>query len=126
MTEAPALVLAAGANMTPPVNCGRADELGPWFEETPDGAALILRSPRGPGFSAPRGTASDDVMFIPGSFDVVDLGAGELGLSGCTEVTCSWVASVHQLLKGTLATVCRDVLQPAQVSPKMEKKTFFT
>jgi hypothetical protein len=79
-------------------------------------------------------------MFVPGSFDIVDLGAGELGLSGyprvpllpaswrqvagVAELTCSWVATVHRLLKETLAMVSRDVLQLARVSPKMERRGF--
>jgi hypothetical protein len=65
---------------------------------------------------------------------------GELGLSGYprapplpaiwrqvvggAELTCLRVATVGRLLKETLATVGRDVLQPARVSPKMGRRGF--
>jgi hypothetical protein len=65
-------------------------------------------------------------MSVPGSFDIVDLGAGELGLSdylrapplpanwrkvvGGVELMCSWVATMGQLLKEMLPMVGRDVL----------------
>jgi hypothetical protein len=44
--------------------------------------ALASGSLRGSGFSSPRGAASDHVMSIPESFNIMDLGIGELGLSG--------------------------------------------
>jgi hypothetical protein len=37
---------------------------------------------------------------------------------------CSQVATMHRLLKETLATVGRDVLQQARVSPKTERRVF--
>jgi hypothetical protein len=61
------------------------NEVEPQPEDTLDGATLIPGSPRGPGFSAPRETASDGVGSASGSFDIVDLGASEPGLSGCPE-----------------------------------------
>jgi hypothetical protein len=67
--EAPVPVEAAGANMTPHIDGGRANEVEPRLEGAPDGAALIPGSLRGPGFSPPGGCASD-------------LGVGELGLPG--------------------------------------------
>jgi hypothetical protein len=89
----------------------------------------------------PRGPLLDDMMFVPGSFDIVDLGVCELGLpgnprapllpaswrqvAGVAELTCSWVATVHRLLKETLAMVDLDVLQPAWVSPKMKRRVFY-
>jgi hypothetical protein len=84
--EAPVLMEAAGANMTPRIDGDHANEVEPRPEDAPDGAALILGSPRGPGFSPPQGTASDNMMSTLGSLDIVDLGAGELGLPGCPTV----------------------------------------
>jgi hypothetical protein len=51
----------------------------------PGEATLTPGSPRGPGFSPPREDASDDKISVPGSFDIVDLGTGELGLPGYLE-----------------------------------------
>jgi hypothetical protein len=77
----------------------------------------------------------DDVSSVPRSFNIVDQGNRELGLPGyprapplptsrgkvvgVTELMCSQVATVHQLLKETLTVVGRDVLQPVRVSPKI-------
>jgi hypothetical protein len=58
------------------------NEVEPQPEDAPNGAALIPGS-SGPGFSPPCETASDDVGSAPRSFDTVDLGADELGLTGC-------------------------------------------
>jgi hypothetical protein len=137
MAEAPVSVEAAGANMTPCVDCGHANEVEPRPRDVPDGAILIPESPRGPDFSPPQGTASYDATSVPVSPDILDLGAGELGLPQCTaparqleassggaELTCSQVVTAHRLLKETLATVDRDVLQLARVSPKMEISGF--
>jgi hypothetical protein len=60
--------------------------------------ALIPVSLRGPSFcplggGGGGGTTSDDVMFIPVSFNVVDLGASELGAAGLPQCT----APTHQL-----------------------------
>jgi hypothetical protein len=49
-------------------------------------AALAPRSPRGSGFGPPWEIALDYVMSIPGSFDIVGPGNGELGLSGYPRV----------------------------------------
>jgi hypothetical protein len=59
------------------------NEVEPQPEDALDGATLIPGSPRGPGFSAPRETASNGVGSASGSFDIMDLGASEPGLSGC-------------------------------------------
>jgi hypothetical protein len=80
------------------------------------------------------------VTSVPGPFDIVDLGAGELGLpgnprapplpaswrqvAGGAELTCSWVTTMGRLLKEVLAMVGRDVLQLARVSPEMERRGF--
>jgi hypothetical protein len=45
-------------------------------------------------------------------------------VEGGAELTCSWVVAVGRLLKETFATAGRDVLQPAWVSPKMERREF--
>jgi hypothetical protein len=63
------------ANMTPCVDSGRANEVEPRSKDMPDGADLIPGSLRGPGFSPSRGTTSDDMMSVLGSFYIVDLGA---------------------------------------------------
>jgi hypothetical protein len=79
-------------------------------------------------------------MLHLGSSNIVDLGGNELGLpghprasllpaswrqvEGGVELMCSHVVVVGQLLKETLATIGRDVLQLVWVSPKMERKIF--
>jgi hypothetical protein len=83
MAEAPIPVEALGANVTPCVNSGHVNDVEPQPKDTTDGAALIPGSLRGPDFSPPRETASDDMGSAPGSIDIMDLGAGELGLPGC-------------------------------------------
>jgi hypothetical protein len=85
-TEVPVPVEAVGAKVTPRVDGGRANEAEPRPEDTPGGAAFIPGSPVGLGFCPPRGITSDNVMSAPGSFDVVDLGGGELGLPGYPRV----------------------------------------
>jgi hypothetical protein len=82
MIEAHVSMEAVGANVTPHINGGCANEVEPQSEDALDGAALIPGSPRGPGFSAPWETASDDTRSILGSIDIVDLGDSELGLPG--------------------------------------------
>jgi hypothetical protein len=84
--EVPVPTEAAGANVTRCINGGCLNEVVPWPKDTPNGAALILGSLRGPGFSAPCETALDDVGSTPMSFDIMDLRAGELGLPGCPRV----------------------------------------
>jgi hypothetical protein len=70
----------------------------------------------------------NDVMYALGSIDIVDLGAGKLGLPGYprappllaswrqvvggAKFTCSHVATMGWLLKDVLAMVGWDVLQP--------------
>jgi hypothetical protein len=71
--EVPVPVEAAGANVTPHINSGCVNEVEPQLEDTPDGAALIPGSPRGPSFSPPCETASDDMGSAPESFDIVEL-----------------------------------------------------
>jgi hypothetical protein len=118
------------------------NEVEPQLEDTLVGATLIPGSPRGPGFSAPRETASNGVGSASGSFDIVDLGASELGLSGCpehrscppagsklwggggAELMFSWVATTCRLLTEKLAMVVRDVQQLVRVSPKTEIRDF--
>jgi hypothetical protein len=51
--EAPVLMEAASTNMTPCIDGDHANEVEPRPEDVPDGATLILGSPRGPGFSPP-------------------------------------------------------------------------
>jgi hypothetical protein len=87
MAEAPPLVGAAGASTTPCVDDGRAKEAEPRFEDASGPVALILGSPRGPGYSPSREAALDDVMSVLGSSDIVDLGVGVLGLPGYPQVS---------------------------------------
>jgi hypothetical protein len=112
MAEAPIPVEALGANVTPRVNSGHVNDVEPQPKDTADGAALIPGSLRGPGFSPPRETTSDDMGSAPGPIDIMDLGARELGLPGCprapllptswrqvvwggAELTCSWVLTAR-------------------------------
>jgi hypothetical protein len=104
--------------------------------------ALTPESLRGPSLSPSQEAALGDVMSVPGSSDIMDLGTGELGLpgyprvplrptswrqvAGCAELMCSWVATVHRLLKEMLVVVGPDVLQPVWVSPKTERRGFST
>jgi hypothetical protein len=62
------------------------NEVEPRPEDVHDGVALILGCLRGPGFNPPQGGTLNDVMSILVSFDIVDLGAGELGLQGYPRV----------------------------------------
>jgi hypothetical protein len=80
--EASPPVGAAGANMTPRVDSGCVKEAELQPEDAPGPVTLTPRSPRGPGFDPSQEAILDDVMSIPGSFDVTDLGTGELGLAG--------------------------------------------
>jgi hypothetical protein len=57
-------------------------ETEPRPEYSPGPVALTPGSPRGPGFSPSWKAALDDVMSIPESSDIADLGTGELGLPG--------------------------------------------
>jgi hypothetical protein len=79
-----------------------------------------------------------DAPSVPGSFDIVDLENGELGLSryprvpllpagqgqeaGGAELPCSQVATVRRLLQETLTMVGRDVPQLARVNLKIGRK----
>jgi hypothetical protein len=83
VVEALVMVGAVGADVTPCIDGDRVNEVEPQPTDTPSAADLVLRSLRGSGFSPPREAASDDMMSIAASFDVVDPGTGELGLSGC-------------------------------------------
>jgi hypothetical protein len=83
---APVLVQAANTDAVPCIDNGHVNEVEPQPEDASGGAALIPGSPRRPNFWLPGGTASDGVTSVPGSFDIVDSGDGELGLSGyCRE-----------------------------------------
>jgi hypothetical protein len=82
MAEAPVLVVVAGANMIPHVDDGHVNEVEPRPRDATNRAALIPGSLRGPNFSPPCENASNDVGSSLGSFDIVDLGAGEPGMSG--------------------------------------------
>jgi hypothetical protein len=62
--------------------CGPHALTDPGLEDALGEVALAPGPPRGSGFSSPRGAASDHVMSIPGSFNIMDLGISELGLSG--------------------------------------------
>jgi hypothetical protein len=102
------------------------------LEDAPGGDASASGS-RQPRDAAPAGTIP-----APGSSDIVDSGAIELGLmcyprvppphsswmqvEGGMELTCLWVAAVGRLLQETLATVSQDILQPAQARSTTEKR----
>jgi hypothetical protein len=82
MAEAPILMGATGANVSPCTSGGRADEAAPQSINVPGQAALNPGSSRESGFSPSWEAALDDVTSILGFFDPVDLGNGELGLPG--------------------------------------------
>jgi hypothetical protein len=94
--------------------------------------------PEDPAFPAPE---EGNMVSVPRSFDILDLGAAELRLlgyprvplllaswrqvaGGGVELMCLRVATMCRLLKEMLAVVSRDVLQPARVSPKMKQEVF--
>jgi hypothetical protein len=77
---------ATGANTTPRVDGGRAKEAEPRPEDAPSPVALTPGSPRGSGSSPSWETALDVVMSILGSSNIVNLGTGELELSGYPRV----------------------------------------
>jgi hypothetical protein len=70
------------ANVTPHIDGGRAKEVERRPEDAPGLVALTPGSPRGSGFSSFRDATLDDVMSIPKSSNIADLGTGERGLSG--------------------------------------------
>jgi hypothetical protein len=90
MAEVPALMRAAGANMSPCANGGRTNGADLWPEDAPDRATLTPRTSKGHGFSPSREAAFYDVTSIPRSFDIVDLGTRAAGIAPS-------VTSSHQL-----------------------------
>jgi hypothetical protein len=83
MVEAPALLGAAGANVSPRANGSRVNGVEPRDEDVPSQAALTPETSKGPGFSSSQKAALEYVTSIPESFDIVDPGAWELALLGC-------------------------------------------
>jgi hypothetical protein len=59
----------------------RANEVEPRLEDVPDGGASTLGPSRGPGSRLPMDATLSNSMPVPGSSDIVDLGASVLGLS---------------------------------------------
>jgi hypothetical protein len=80
LAEAPVLMEAIGANMSPCTGGGRVSEAELRSVDAPGVAALTPGSSREPGFSSSQEAALDDVLSVLGSFDIVGLGNGELGL----------------------------------------------
>jgi hypothetical protein len=111
MVEAPALMGAVGASMSPRANGGHMNGAEPQPEDAPGRAALTPRTLNGPSFNPFQEAALDDVMSVPRPFDIVDLGTGELRLQGYprapllpaswgqvaggVELTCSRVTTVR-------------------------------
>jgi hypothetical protein len=83
--KAPAPVQVADANAVPLVDDDHVNEGEPQPKDAPGGAASIPGSSRDPT-SANQGGTLDDGTSVPRSFDIVDLGASELGLSGYPRV----------------------------------------
>jgi hypothetical protein len=82
MVEEPSLSGAARANVSPRADGGPANGVEPQPKDAPGRAALTLGTLKGPGFSLSQEATLDDVMFVPGSFDIVDLGTEESRLLG--------------------------------------------
>jgi hypothetical protein len=82
MAEAPALKGVTGVKASPCIDGSHVNGVEPQPKNVPGQGALTPVSLRGPGFSPSREAASDDVMSVPGSFNIVDLGTGEVGLPG--------------------------------------------
>jgi hypothetical protein len=90
---------AEGANVTPHIDGGHAKEVEPWPEDAPGLVALILGSLRGPDFSTSQEATLDDVMSVPKSSNIADLGTRELGLPGYPRGPL-WPASWRQVAGG--------------------------
>jgi hypothetical protein len=82
MVKAPIQVEVADANVIPHVDGNHVNEEEPRPEDVPGGVALISGSLGQPDFCLPGETALDYTTSLPRSFDIVNLGAGELWLSG--------------------------------------------
>jgi hypothetical protein len=59
----------------------RVNEAEPRPKEVPSGGSSTPGPPRGLGSHPPRDTSLGDSMPVPGSLDIMDSGANELGLS---------------------------------------------
>jgi hypothetical protein len=69
--KAPVPVEVADSNVILCIDDDRVNEEEPRLDDAPSGAALIPGFPWGPGLYPPEGTTSNDVTFVPGSFDIV-------------------------------------------------------
>jgi hypothetical protein len=110
MVEALALIGAACANMSLGIDSNCVNGVEPRPEDAPGWAPLTPGTLKGSGFNASWEAPLDDVTSVLGSFDIVDLGIREPGLSGYprapllpaswgqvaggAELTCSWVMTV--------------------------------
>jgi hypothetical protein len=90
MVEVLALMGTAGANVSPCPDGGHTNGAEAQPEDVLGRIALTLGSLKGPGFSPSREATLDDVMSVPGSFDIVDLGAGAVGYPRAPLLLASW------------------------------------
>jgi hypothetical protein len=74
MVEAPVLMGAAGANMSPCTDGDDMNGVEPRPEDAPSRVALTPGTSKGPGFSMSQEVTLDDVTSVHVSFNIVDLG----------------------------------------------------
>jgi hypothetical protein len=77
---APVLMGVAGTNVSPRTDGNRMNRVEPRPKDAPGQATLTPRTLKGSGFSPSSEAALYDVMSVPGSFGIVDLGTREPGL----------------------------------------------
>jgi hypothetical protein len=82
MVDTPTLICAVGANTPSHAGGGRVNKAEPRSVDVPGRAALTPESSWELGFCPSQEAILDDIPYVPRSFDIVDLGNGELGLLG--------------------------------------------
>jgi hypothetical protein len=76
----------AGASVSPCADGNHLNGAEPQLEDAPGRAALTPGTLKGPSFSTSQEATLGDATSIPQSFDIVDLGTREPGLSGYPRV----------------------------------------
>jgi hypothetical protein len=80
MVEAPAQTRAIGADTSLCASDSHMNGAEPWSAGAPARTALPLEPSGETDLSPSQEAVFDDVSSVPGSFDIVDLGIGKLGL----------------------------------------------